>query len=207
MPNYTCLNSCPDNFVVNPEKNACIFSSFNNETSISFFNEIIFSNISYFVDDTNKVLHFSNFKALITPVRYLDPVEQIKNGISGLDFGDCIQTLRNKYNISENEDLIVVEIETRLNQTKDKGDSKEQVVLGKETKVSITDMNGNILNMSYCENGIKVMKYVGDSKDINLDLAMEYYIKYGVDIFDEKSPFFNDKCQKYEIEEKIFIKI
>ena len=91
MPNYTCLNSCPDNFVVNSENNACIFSSLKNETSISFFNEIIYSNISYFADDSNKVLDFSDFKALITPVRYLDPVEQIKNGISGLDFGDCIK--------------------------------------------------------------------------------------------------------------------
>ena len=61
--------------------------------------------------------------------------------------------------------------------------------------------------MSYCDNGIKVMKYVGDSTEIKVDLAMEYFTKTGIDIFDEKSPFFNDKCQKYEIEEKIFIKI
>jgi hypothetical protein len=91
-PNFTCLNSCPDNFVV--ENNYCKFSSFSNETSISFFNEIIFSNISYFVNDSNKVLYFSDFKALVTPIKHLDQVKQIKNGISGLDFGDCIKILK-----------------------------------------------------------------------------------------------------------------
>jgi hypothetical protein len=90
--NFTCLNSCPDNFVV--ENNYCKFSSFSNETSISFFNEIIFSNISNFADDSNKVLEFSDFKALVTPIKHLDPVKQIKNGISGLDFGDCIKILK-----------------------------------------------------------------------------------------------------------------
>ena len=201
MPNSTCLNSCPDNFVVNPENNACRFSSFKNETSISFFNEIIYSNISYFADESNKVLVFSDFKALVTSSKDLDPVKQIKNGISGLYLGNCIKILKIKYNISENEDLIIVEIETTLKQTKDKDldNSKEQVILGIITKVSIADINGNILNLSYCDN-IKVMKYLGNSKDIKVDLAIEYFNKIGIDIFNEKSPFFNDKCKDYDLD-------
>jgi hypothetical protein len=54
--------------------------------------------------------------------------------------------------------------------------------------------------MSYCDNGIKVMKYVGDSTDIKVDLAMEYFTKTGIDIFNEKSQFFNDKCQNYDLD-------
>ncbi len=59
--------------------------------------------------------------------------------------------------------------------------------------------------MSYCDNDIKVMKYVGDSEDIKHDLGMEYFTKYDVDIFDEKSPFFNDKCQKYDLDVDIIL--
>ena len=111
------------------------------------------------------------------------------------------------YNISENEDLIIIETETQLNPTKniDLDNNNNQIKLGKEVKVSITDIRRNILNMSYCNNEMKVMKYTGDSEEIKIDTAMDYAEK-GIDVFNPKDDFFNDKCQSYDQDVDIILK-
>ena len=164
LVNYTCMDTCPNNFVINQENTGCIFSTFKNNTSISDFKEILYSNISSFIN-SNEIIELFNYKAMIISAVDINPIEQIKKGISGLDFGDCIEVLKNIYNISENEDLIVIETETKLNQSENKNtdNNKEQINLGKSVKVTIVNIRGNILNMSYCNNDINIIKYVGDS--------------------------------------------
>ena len=194
IPNVTCVDTCPENYVINPERTACVFSAFEGSTSPTEFRDIIFSNISSFVD-SDKVINGSNFKAQIISSNDIDPIEQVKNGISGLDFGDCIQTLKDKYNIPRSEDLIIIEIETKEEKEKNinKDYSKDCIDLGKNVKVSICDKNGNILDMSLCSNEITVMKYVGDLEEINLNSAMDY-AEQGIDVFNAQDSFFNDKC-------------
>ena len=107
IPNVTCVDTCPENYVVNAERTRCVFSGVSNSTSSEEFKDIIYQNISAYVDP-NTVINGTNFKAQIIAASDIDPVEQIKNGISGLDFGDCIETLKAKYNIPADEDLIVL---------------------------------------------------------------------------------------------------
>ena len=69
---------------------------------------------------------------------------------------------------------------------------------GKNVKITITDIRGNILNMSYYNNDIKVLKYIGDEEKINMNNAREFADK-GIDIFNASDDFFNDKCKYYDI--------
>ena len=76
---------------------------------------------------------------------------------------------------------------------------------GKNVKITITDIRGNILNMSYYNNDIKVLKYIGDEEKINMNNAREFADK-GIDIFNASDDFFNDKCKYYDINVDITIK-
>ena len=161
-PNYTCLDTCPEHYEINEERTRCVYSTFEGITSIDDFKDIIFKNITSFIDSST-VINGTHFIAQIIAASDVDPVEQIQNGISGLDFGDCIEILKDVYNISDNEDLIVIEIETKEDKEKNKllDKTKDCIDLGKNVKVSICDFSGNILDMSYCNNEIIVMKYIG----------------------------------------------
>ena len=52
--------------------------------------------------------------------------------------------------------------------------------------------------MSYYNNDIKILKYIGDEEKINMNNAREFADK-GIDIFNESDDFFNDKCKYYDI--------
>ena len=205
IPNVTCVDTCPENYVVNQERTRCVFSGISNSTSSSEFKDIIFQNISAYVDK-NTVINGTNFKAQIIAASDIDPVEQIKNGISGLDFGDCIETLKAKYNIPADEDLIVIEIESKEDKEKNKNYDRttDSIDLGKDVKVSICDKNGNILDLSFCANDITVMKYVGDVEDIDINTAMDY-AEQGIDVFNTQDAFFNDRCAKVDTDQDIIL--
>ena len=181
------------------------FFNLSGVTSPKDFKEIIFSNISAFVDSST-VINGTNFKAQIIASSDVDPLEQIKNGISGLDFGDCIEVLKEKYNIPPNEDLIVIEIETKedKNNNKDLNYEKDCIDLGKNVKVSICDIAGNVLDMSLCENDITVMKIVSDVENIDINTAMDF-AEQGIDVFNTQDAFFNDRCSKYNSDKDVIL--
>ena len=199
LPNKTCVDECPSNFKINEENTECIFFEFKNETSLYDFEEVIFSNISNFVDAFN-VIKGNNFLAQVIASKDIDPIEQIKIGISGLDLGDCIEVLKAEYNIPESEDLIVVEKEIKKYMN-----NKGSIELGKDVKIDIADNRGNILDMSHCENDIVIMKYFGDLNTIKIDQAKEYAEK-GIDVFNPLDDFFNEKCKYYGIDKDITLK-
>ena len=205
IPNVTCVDTCPENYVVNEERTRCVFSSFTGVDSATEFKDIIFSNITNFVD-ADTVINGSNFKAQIIAASDIDPVEQIKNGISGLDLGDCVDILKTQYKIPENEDLIVIEIETMEDKEKNKGLNREVdcIDLGKNVKISICDINGNVLDLSFCNNDITVMKYIGDVDDIDINNAMEY-AGQGIDVFNTHDAFFNERCSKVNSDKDIVL--
>ena len=92
---------------------------------------------------------------------------------------------------------IVLVTETKeINKNND--EDNKSINLGKNVKITITDIRGNILNMSYYNNDIKVLKYIGDEEKINMNNAREFADK-GIDIFNASDDFFNDKCKYYDI--------
>ena len=205
IPNVTCVDTCPENYVLNPERTRCVFSTFSTVTSPNELHDIIFSNITAFVDSSS-VINGSNFKAQIIASSDIDPIEQIKNGISGLDFGDCIDTIKKANNIPEDEDLIVIEIETKEDKEKNKNldYNKDSIDLGKNVKVTICDKNGNILDMSVCDNEITVMKFVGDVEEIDVNTAMGY-AEQGIDVFNAQDSFFNDRCSPFNSDKDVIL--
>ena len=92
---------------------------------------------------------------------------------------------------------IVLVTETKeINKNND--EDNKSINLGKNVKITITDIRGNILNMSYYNNDINVLKYIGDEEKINMNNTREFAEK-GIDIFNASDDFFNDKCKYYDI--------
>ena len=199
IPNISCVDFCPTNYKLNFEKKLCELSKLDDSVTPEDFKKMINSNLSSYAD-SSKIINGSNFKAQILSSSDLDPIEQIKKGISGINFGNCINVLKKKYNIQNEEDLIIVEIETKEDKEKNKNLNKKVdfVNLGKNVQVSIYDKSGRILDMSYCDEEITIMKLIDDlDDDVNLDEAMELAEK-GIDVFNAKDSFFNDVCHPFK---------
>ena len=63
--------------------------------------------------NSSEIINGSNFIAVILSSNDLNPKEQLKKGISTIDLGNCSKIIKNHYNISENENLIILNIESR----------------------------------------------------------------------------------------------
>ena len=72
----------------------------------------ILSNISSYVNST-QVINGTNFIGIASFSNNMTLDEQIKNGISAVDLGNCTEIIKEYYNISKNENLIVLNIETK----------------------------------------------------------------------------------------------
>ena len=193
IPNTTCVDSCPPNYELDENRTKCMISSSFESMTASNFKDIVSNNISSLVD-SKRVINGSDFKAQVIQSSDLDPKEQIKNGISGLDLGDCVEILKKAYNIPKDQDLIVLEIES-----KDKNSNKKEdcVDVGKEVQVGIYDFSGRKLDMSICNQEIIVMKGISDIEDIDLGTAMKL-AEQGIDVFYAQDSFFNDICHPFQ---------
>ena len=198
IPNSSCVDSCPKNYELNLDKTKCIFNPFDSTIGTTEFKNIISNNISSFVN-SSKVIHCTDFKAQIIYSEDIDPIEQIKNGISGIYLGNCIEVLKNEYKIQNGDDLIVVEIETKEDKEKTKylDKNKDSIDLGKNVKLAIYDTSGNQLNMGFCEEEITIIKYIGDLERVDLSQASEM-ADQGIDVFNARDSFFNDICHPFK---------
>ena len=130
----------------------------------------------------------------------LDPKEQLKRGISAIDLGNCTNIIKEHYNISKNENLYVLNIESKRTQNnkEDKNNNNDKSFdLGKNIQIEVYDRLGNKLDLSLCKENIKVMTYIGEIKELNIQSALDLADK-GVDVFNANDDYFNDICQSYE---------
>ena len=196
--NYTCLKSCPNNYVINKDQNECIIKTFDQTTSSSEFKNQIMNNISAFLD-SSALINGSDFIAVIFTSEDMDPKEQLKKGISAVDLGDCTQAIKEYYNISKDESLIILNMESKKNDSKKQGEkdnNDNSFYLGKNVQVEVYDMSGRKLDLSVCKEDIKVMKYIGDVEELDIESAMGL-ADQGIDVFNASDSFFNDICQDY----------
>ena len=136
--NYTCLTSCPNNYEINNEQRKCLINSFDETTSSTEFKSQISDNILSFTNSSS-LINGSDFIAVILSSDDLNPENQIHKGISAVDLGSCEQTLRLHYNISENESLIILNMESKRNQTKNEENNDNSFNLGKVAQVEVYD--------------------------------------------------------------------
>ena len=189
--NYTCLESCPNNYEIN--KNKCAMKSVDNSISSEEFKSQLKENLKAFTN-SSELINGSDFIAIITSDN-MDPKEQLKKGISAIDLGNCTQVIKDYYNISDNESLIIMNMESKKTNEKSNDNSFN---LGKNNQIEIYDISGKKLELSVCKEDIKIMKYLGDvGEELDIDSAKSF-ADSGVDVFNASDEFFNDLCYEYE---------
>ena len=170
---------------------SCSFGTIDKGETINELKHLIRSNIIQYISSC-KVFNNSNFTVSIVPSNKIDPEEQIKKGFSAFDLGNCTNVIKDHYNISKDENFIIMNIETKNNENQ-----KNENNIGKNTKLEIYDYSGKELNLSICKDDIKIIKYIGDVEKIDLDSAKALSDK-GIDVFNAADKFFNDICYLFD---------
>ena len=164
------------------------------DKNISEFKNMIKDNIISYVNST-KVINGTNFLAMVLSSDNMKPEDQLKSGISAIDLGNCTNILKEYYNISDEENLIILNMESKKDENNN--DEDKSFNLGKNTQIEIYDYSGSKLNLSICNEGIKIMKYIGDADELNIESA-KILSEQGIDVFNAADDFFNDICHSYD---------
>ena len=103
--------------------------------------------------NSSKIINGANFKALLSSSDVLEFKKEIKLDNSTIDLGSCPQKLKAHYNITSNENLIILFTELKENDIINKENS-----LNSELKIliNIFDLSGRKLDLSFCEENIKL---------------------------------------------------
>ena len=204
---YQYYNICLKYYQNNEDSNKGIVKSINQSTSLFEFKSIIKNNITGFVNSSN-LINGSDFLAIISTSDNTDPKEQLKKGISSFNLDDCIEVIKTHYNISKEENLIILNIESKKNVSKiqeEKNINDNSFNLGKNIQIEIFDISGKKLDLSVCKENIKIMQYIGDVEELDFDSAKGLSDK-GIDIFNAGDNYFNDICQNYDDDKDIILK-
>ena len=170
--NY-CLKKCPTGYTY--YKNNClIISGFQTD-----------ENVTIDIYDSFTIMKGLKFIAQT----YESDEESIESAnsygnLSSIDFGECIDILKEKYNIPENENLIIIKIDIIRNDS-----------VTNQVEYSILKQDGTKLDLNYCSGvEIKIENIVKLNNDeLNLDKALEAF-EYGYDIYNSKDKFYNSIC-------------
>ena len=210
---HTCLTDCPENYIKNEGQKKCVLTTFEETTILDDFQSQVTENITNYINHTS-LINGSDFIAIILSNDKEEPEKQLEKGISAVDLGECANIIKDYYNISRNESLIILNIESKINLLNNLDEEEEgqeieseekSFNLGKITQVEVFDMSGRSLNISVCEKNIKIMKFINDSLDES-DIEMAKSLSnQGIDVFNPNDNFFNDICHKYNSEGKDII--
>ena len=202
--NHSCLKTCPKNYGMDKKLKKCVLTYFDISTTKYEFQYNIINNITQFINQS-KIINGSDFTAVISYSDDMNPKEQIENGKSAIDLGKCTQSIKSYYNISNNEKLIIVNMEEKYNKSREnKNDENSPLDFGKNMQIEVYDIFGNQLDLSVCEEEIKVLKYIGDVEELDIQSAKSLF-KQGIDSFNRNDRFFNDICHSYKIAKKDII--
>ena len=146
--------------------------------------------------NSSELYNGTDFIAVFLSSDNLEPKEQLKKGISAIDLGNCTKIIKEHYNISEDENLIIVNMESKNN--KDNiGNDDSSFDIGKNNQIEIYDFSGRKLDLSVCQEGIRIMKYIKDVEKLDIQSAFNL-ANIGVDVFNASDDYFNDICHNYE---------
>ena len=197
--NTSDILECPNNYEKNEDNTKCIPKKFDNEIKASEFKDQISNDITSYVN-SSAVINSSDFIAVVMTSDDMSPEAQIKNGISAVDLGNCTQVLKEYYNIPQDEGLIILNMESKKDKNqknKTENNNDNSFNLGKNTLLEVYDSNGRKLNLSVCTEGIKILKYIGDVEELDIDSAKSFSDQ-GIDVFNASDEFFNNLCHEYD---------
>ena len=193
--NEDCISKCQneDEYVI--DINECIMKNNERKGMIFEFENKILNNITLYFNST-QIFNSTDFIVASLFSNNMNPEEQINNGISAVDLGNCTEVIKEYYNISIYESLIIFNIEAK-NECNNNNDNIDSFILEKYTQLEIYDMAKRKLNLSVCEEDIQIMKYIGDIKELDIESA-KILSEQGIDVFNASDEFFNDICHPYE---------
>ena len=111
--------------------------------------------------------------------------------LSDINLGECEYLLKNKYNISKKEKLIIFQIET--------------IVGGKPTsnlEYYVYSNDGNLFDLGVCDGTeISITKSIIDDSSIDYDYVNSFAEK-GIDVYNIKDEFFTDFCNGVSVNDQ-----
>ena len=168
-----CLNKCPMGYTI--YNNKCIIISGFNTTE----------NIEIEIYETFTIMKGETFIAQT----YDTSIESTTNAnlygnLSTIDFGECINILKNKNNIPTDENLIIIKI-----------DIYREDSVTNQVEYLILTQDGIKLDLSVCSGiNIQIENLVKISpEELDLEKALEVY-EYGYDMYNSKDSFYNSIC-------------
>ena len=96
-------------------------------------------------------------------------------------------------------------MEQKYNKSRENNNDENSLAdLGKNMQIEVYDISGKKLDLSVCKEGIKIMKYIGDVEELNIDSAKSLSDE-GIDAFNINDEFFNDICHQLKNRSKDII--
>ena len=141
--------------------------------------------------DSSSIINGFDFIASIYSLDKNNSQGEINKDISGIDLDNCLIELKTHYNLTNEQNLIII-----------KSESKESE--NKGIKLEIYDNTGQILNLAKCKSKIKVTKNLESVEGIDIQTAKEFS-EQGIDVFNAKDKFFNDICHPFNSKDGIDI--
>ena len=179
---------CKEGYILNNSN--CYINAFQD-----FKNLITKNNITSYSKSSN-IINGQDFKALIYSSNNIVD-HQMSIGTSSIDFGNCSNILKIHYNISEEENLIFIMVEIDYKKI---DNDYISLNIGKKTLFNIFDSSGRKLDLSFCQDNIKLSHNISHIQEIDINSAKNFN-KQNIDIFNSKDRFFNDLCHPYDNEE------
>ena len=144
----------------------------------------------YYVDNFNGESNIINTENLIFQVSTFEYQKNMNDpNISSIDLGKCEERLKRNYNISDNDSLIILKIDTKSE------DHKQTYV-----QYEIFSSNHQPLNLSYCSD-LEIKIYTPINLDKNTIQLYESLMQSGYNIFDSNDAFYTDICTTYSTDD------
>ena len=149
--------------------------------------ELVVNNLDKLIEEVEQgqlyEIKGDNYLVNVCPINY----NKFEQTLTYINFLNCENTLRSKYNLSPNDNLTEIMIEIEINDENSLTNQVEYAVFyGKKQ-----------LNLSICENDkIEVNYNITNSTSINLDMVLKFS-EIGVDILNSEDKFFTDICFPY----------
>ena len=196
LPSYSSIKSVQNSEIFLPS--TLLYSKNYNYINIIYEGDIIFGKMSKtkeeivnnlkefmeIIDLEKKYLIYGNdYNITISPIKEI----QIFNSTYA-DLSLCEEILREKYKLSSNEIMIILQIE--INRIDEK-------VLTNKIEYAIYNQKKEKLDLSYCKNlDITIHYDIIEVSSLNKTM-ISYYSDLGIDILNIKDSFFNDICYPF----------
>jgi len=95
--------------------------------------------------NSTQFINGTNFIGMFLSSNNMEPNIQLKNGISPVELGNCTEVIKEYYNISKNESLMIFNIETK----NISNNTDNCFNLGKNNHLEIYDIQGESLIYQY----------------------------------------------------------